>query len=99
SAAVFAFASPITRANARASTPVSPPASTGIASGSLRPMPSTAAVNLLIGRTSDFAKISASAAANNTAIKPTCMELLRIAAARRHEHSVSGGFDHADKAL
>ena len=90
------LASPITRAKARASTPVSPIASTGIAAGPLRPAPSTAAVNCTIGRVSDRATSTASTAAHNTAIRPTSTEVFWIAAAGRHEHGVGDGLDHRD---
>jgi hypothetical protein len=52
-----------------------------MATGSLRPSPSTAAVNRLIGRVSEFATSTASAAAHNTAISPTRIELRWIGAA------------------
>ena len=59
----LALASLITRAKTPApARPVSPPASTGMATGSLRPMLSTAAVNRLIGRVSDRARNTANAA-------------------------------------
>jgi len=81
SATVLAFASSITCANARASTPVSPPAATGMAAMPSRGAASTARVNSTIGRVSDRAINSASAAAQSTAINPTSIELFRIAAA------------------
>ena len=67
----------IIRAKARASTPVSPVASTGMAAVPPRAMLSTAAVNCTIGRVNDRAISSASAAAKSTAIRLTVSAVLR----------------------
>jgi hypothetical protein len=73
--------SSITRAKARASTPVSPPASTGMMAVPFWATLSTASVSRTIGRVSDLATRNASAAAHSTAIKPTTIELFRIVVA------------------
>ncbi len=81
SATVFAFTSSIACANARASTPVSPLASTGMIARPSRAVSWTVSVNRMIGRVSDRAISSASTAAHSTAINPTDIELFRIACA------------------
>ena len=59
-------------------------------------MPSTAAVNWLIGRVSELATNTASAAAPSTAISPTSMDVFWMAAAGAMNTAFGNGFDDSD---
>ena len=81
SAAVLSRASPAMRAKACANSPISPPASVGIAAGWSRANPSTARVICTSGRLSERASSTAKAIAPSTAVRPANRLASRIACA------------------